>query len=178
MLKIETGGVRSGLGLAGERGNGMGVDGSSPDRAVYNHVGLCVTDLQQSRTFYEEVLGFRYWWELEAPDEPSSVLLQLPQPVRLTAVYLVRDGLVLELLHYASASVQPQTQRVMDEPGLTHLSFSVDDVGRALERVRTHGGRVLEQTDIKAAIMIRDPDGQLIELTTSDWQSNLPPGPA
>jgi catechol 2,3-dioxygenase-like lactoylglutathione lyase family enzyme len=155
----------------------MAADGSSPDRVVYNHVGLCVTDLQRSRTFYEEVLGFRYWWELEAPDEPSSVLLQLPQPLGLSAVYLVRDGLILELLHYASTPVQSRTQRVMAEPGLTHLSFSVDDVGRALERVKAHGGQVLDQTDIKAAIMILDPDGQLIELTTSDWQSNLPPGP-
>ena len=151
---------------------------ASPDRAVFNHVGLCVTDLPRSRTFYEEVLGFRYWWELEAPDEPSSVLLQLPQPVGLTAVYLVRDGLILELLHYAAAPVQPWTQRVMAEPGLTHLSFSVDDIGRALDQVRAHGGQVLEQTDIKAALMIRDPDGQLIELTTSDWQRTLPPRPA
>jgi catechol 2,3-dioxygenase-like lactoylglutathione lyase family enzyme len=155
----------------------MADDGSASDRVVYNHVGLCVTDLQRSRTFYEEVLGFRYWWELEAPDEPSSVLLQLPQPVGLTAVYLLRDGLILELLHYASAPVQSQARRVMAEPGLTHLSFSVADVGRALEEVKALGGQVLEQTNIKAAIMIRDPDGQLIELTTPDWQHSLPPKP-
>ncbi len=144
---------------------------------VFNHVGLCVTDVDRARAFYEQALDFRYWWELEAPDEPSSVLLQVPQPVGLKAVYLVRDGLVLELLRYSSSAARPRRERSMAEPGLTHLSLSVADMGSALDRVVAHGGQVLEQTDIKAAIMIRDPDGQLIELTTSDWWDALPPPP-
>ncbi|MBO0728658.1 MAG: VOC family protein [Acidimicrobiaceae bacterium] len=147
------------------------------DPVVFNHVGLCVTDLERARAFYEQALGFRYWWELEAPDEPTSVLLQLPQPVGLKAVYLVRDGLVLELLCYGPAAARPGRERSMAEPGLTHLSLSVADMERALEQVVAHGGQVLKQTDIKAAIIIRDPDGQLIELTTSDWQAALPPLP-
>jgi catechol 2,3-dioxygenase-like lactoylglutathione lyase family enzyme len=152
-------------------------DGSGTVPVVFNHVGICVTDLARSRAFYEEALGFRYWWELDAPDERSSVLLKLPQPVGLKAVYLLRDGVVLELLHYRAAPVRPRSERVMAEPGLTHLSFSVADMAEALERVIAGGGQVLEETDIKAAVMIRDPDGQMIELTTADWRSVLPPIP-
>src|ERR1700722_18344115 len=92
------------------------------DQTVFNHVGICVTDLERSRKFYEEVLQFRYWWELEAPDEGTSKLLQLAQPVGLRAVYLVRDGFVLELLHFQEAGAQSFRPRVMNEPGLTHLS--------------------------------------------------------
>jgi catechol 2,3-dioxygenase-like lactoylglutathione lyase family enzyme len=98
--------------------------------------------------------------------------------VGLKAVYLVRDGLVLELLRYDSNAVRPWKERSMAEPGLTHLSLSVEDMAGALEQVAAHGGLVLEQTDIKAAVMVRDPDGQLIELTTSDWRDALPPLPA
>jgi lactoylglutathione lyase len=145
--------------------------------AAFNHVGICVTDLARSRAFYQNVLEFRYWWQLDAPDEPSSILLQVPQPVGLKAVYLVRDGLVLELLHYDGAPVDSRAGRVMTETGLTHLSFSVGDVHQVLQRVVPNGGQVLEQTDIEAAIMIRDPDGQLLELTTADWQRGLPPLP-
>ncbi len=155
----------------------MADDGTGAAPVIFNHVGLCVTDLGRARTFYEEALGFRFWWELDAPDEGSSILLKLPQPVGLKAVYLLRDGLVLELLHFSSAPVRPWTERVMAEPGLTHLSFSVADVEQTLERVVAHGGQVLEDTDVKAAIMIRDPDGQLIELTTADWRNVLPPLP-
>lgn len=155
----------------------MAANGAGPRPVVFNHVGICVRDLQRARTFYEEALGFRYWWELEAPEEGTSVLLEVPRPVGLKAVYLLRDGLVLELLHFSSAPLQPSRERVMTEPGLTHMSFAVHDISEALERVVAYGGQVMENTDVKLAIMIRDPDGQLIELTASDWQASLPPRP-
>ena len=67
-------------------------------RTVFNHVGLCVTDRARSRRFYEGLLGFQFWWELEPPDEGTDQLLQLKNPVGLHATYLVRVGLVLERL--------------------------------------------------------------------------------
>ncbi len=48
--------------------------GSQP--VVFNHVGLCVRDRAASRRFYEGLLGFEFWWELDAPDEGTDVLLQ------------------------------------------------------------------------------------------------------
>ena len=151
--------------------------GMSPDQAVFNHVGICVTDLDRSRRFYQDVLQFRFWWELDAPDEGTSQLLEVPQPVGLHAVYMVRDGLVLELLHFAEAGTRAFRQRVMNEPGLTHLSFSVGDIPAVIEKVVPSGGEVLDRTDMQAAIMIRDPDGQLIELTSAAWREVLPPLP-
>ena len=133
---------------------------------AFNHVGLCVSDLERSRAFYEGALGFRRWWDLDAPEEASRVLLGLPGPLGLHAAYLVRDGLVLELLHYSARKQPTPRRRPMDEPGLTHLSLAVEDVPAALDRVRQLGGEVLEDSDVGAGIMVRDPDGQLIELTT------------
>ena len=152
--------------------------GLEGEQTVFNHVGICVTDLDRSKKFYEEVLQFRYWWELEAPDEGTSQLLQIPAPVGLRAVYLVRDGFVLELLHYSGAGTQRFRPRVMNEPGLTHLSLSVGDIPAVLEKVVRAGGQVMEDTDMKAAIIIRDPDGQIIELTSANWRDILPPLPA
>ena len=146
-------------------------------QTAFNHVGICVTDLERSKRFYEQVLQFRHWWELEAPEEGTSQLLQIPAPVGLRAVYLVRDGFVLELLHFAEAGARPFRERVMNEPGLTHLSLSVGDIPTVLEKVVPHGGQVIEETDMKAAVMIRDPDGQLIELTSAGWLDALPPLP-
>jgi lactoylglutathione lyase len=148
------------------------------EQTVFNHVGICVTDLERSKRFYEQVLQFRYWWELEAPDEGTSQLLQIPQPVGLKAVYMVKDGLVLELLYYSEATAKPFRKRVMNEPGLTHLSLSVGDIPAVLEKVVPNGGQVAEETDMKAAIIIRDPDGQIIELTSAGWLDALPPMPA
>jgi lactoylglutathione lyase len=147
----------------------------SSNQTVFNHVGLCIADRERSRRFYEGLLGFQFWWELDAPDDSTDQLLQLEKPVGLHATYLVRDGLVLELLDYSERSVHVGAERVMDQVGLTHISFSVSDLGAVLESVEAFGGSVVEGTVSKQSAMIRDPDGQLLELLSDGWVSVLPP---
>jgi catechol 2,3-dioxygenase-like lactoylglutathione lyase family enzyme len=149
----------------------------SGHRTVFNHVGLCVADRGRSRRFYEELLGFQFWWELAPPDDGTAELLQLDKPVGLHATYLVRDGLVLELLDFSGRDVRRGPDRVMDEVGLTHLSLSVSDLAGVLESVAGLGGSVVTQTVSNASAMIRDPDGQLLELLSEAWLSALPPRP-
>jgi len=132
---------------------------------IVNHVGLCVTDPVRSRRFYENVFGFTHRNDLAPDDRATSKLLQVPAPVGVGVVYLVLDGFVLELLHFDREGNDPERARSFTEPGLTHLSFGVDDVAAACGRVRANGGRVLEETDLGGiAVMVRDPDGQLLEL--------------
>jgi catechol 2,3-dioxygenase-like lactoylglutathione lyase family enzyme len=131
--------------------------------SVVNHIGLCVHDIDRSRRFYEELLGFEYEREIAPPDEITGRLLQLDPPLGLRAVYLRKDGLVLELLAYAGRQ-RPRRERPMDEPGLTHISIGAEDHGSLLDRVEALGGTVVAESDIGVAVFIRDPDGQLIEL--------------
>jgi predicted enzyme related to lactoylglutathione lyase len=62
----------------------------------------------------------------------------------------------------------------MNEPGLTHISVSVDDIAAACEQVTKYGGEVLTDTDIEFGIFVRDPDGQLIELLPMAYHDSLP----
>ena len=55
----------------------------------------------------------------------------------------------------------------MNEPGLTHLSLTTDDLPGTLAVVAELGGEVLDDTDVGVAVMVRDPDGQLLELLAS-----------
>src|SRR5687767_110620 len=130
---------------------------------VANHVGLCVTDLDRSRRFYEEGLGFTFQRDLRPPDELTGKLLGVDRP-GLTAVYLTMGSFVLELLHFEREGNPPFHERVLNEPGLTHLSLTVDDLPATLEQVRAAGGSVVESSDVGAAVLVRDPDGQLLEL--------------
>ncbi|GMU78525.1 MAG: hypothetical protein AMXMBFR46_13200 [Acidimicrobiia bacterium] len=133
--------------------------------AIVNHVGQVVADLARSRRFYEEALGFVYWREIRPPDDMVARLNDLPAPLGVTAVYLRLGGFVLELIAYADASVHEHAGcRVMNDLGLTRLSVSVDDVDAAAARVVEHGGTVLEATHVGAVVLVRDPDGQLVEL--------------
>jgi len=145
---------------------------------VFNHVGTCVTDLARARRFYEELLGFRFWWEFEVPDDLASPVLRVRAPMGMTAVYLMRDGFVLELLHFAEPGAQaPARERVMNEPGLTHISISVADFDGVLERVPEYGGEVLHDTKNENVAFVRDPDGQLIEIGSMAWRDMIPPLP-
>lgn len=145
--------------------------------AVFNHLGQCVADLTRSRRFYEEALGFEFWREIAPPDSPSDQLLRLPPPIGMTACYLRRDGLVLELLAFAGAGAKPgpASERSMNELGLTHISVSVDDLGATCRAVKAHGGDVLDDTNIGAAVFVRDPDGQLIELLPMAYRASVEP---
>jgi catechol 2,3-dioxygenase-like lactoylglutathione lyase family enzyme len=140
---------------------------------AFNHVGHCVTDLARSRRFYEGLLGFTFEREISPPDDPSAQLLRLTPPIGMTACYLRRDGLVLELLHYAQAGTSPPTGRVMNEPGLTHVSLSVDDVDAVCRQIPDFGGEVLADTNIGFGVFVRDPDGQLIELLPMSYRDQL-----
>ncbi|OBB83725.1 VOC family protein [Mycobacterium sp. 852002-30065_SCH5024008] len=146
-------------------------------RTTFNHVGLCVSDRERSRRFYENVLGFQFWWELDPPDGPTAKLVQLAEPLGVHATYLVRDGFVLELMDYSKRQVHAGAERVMDQIGLTHISFSVSDLPGALEKVEEFGGAVVDATVTGAMAMVRDPDGQLLELLSDGWLAALPPRP-
>jgi catechol 2,3-dioxygenase-like lactoylglutathione lyase family enzyme len=146
-------------------------------RTTFNHVGLCVADRERSRRFYEGLLGFQFWWELEPPDDLTAQVVQLPEPLGVHATYLVRDGFVLELIDYSKREVHAGPERVMDQVGLTHISLSVSDIGAVLAKVAEFGGTVVEKTVSEAMAIIRDPDGQMLELVTDGWLEALPPRP-
>jgi predicted enzyme related to lactoylglutathione lyase len=81
---------------------------------------------------------------------------------------------VLELLHFAAAGqTLPYRARTMNEPGLTHISLSVDDLDATLARVAEFGGEVVAGSNIGAAAFIRDPDGQLVELLPMTYRRQL-----
>jgi catechol 2,3-dioxygenase-like lactoylglutathione lyase family enzyme len=138
-----------------------------------SHIGICVSDIERSLRFYRDALGFAYVSELEVAGEPSDSLLRL-RGVRLRAVYLERDGVRIELLHYAAPPRQPAPRaRVMNDLGLTHLSFRVSDLEGTLETLRAAGATILDDTVVRVpgigalAAFLTDPDGVLIELVNA-----------
>ncbi len=127
-----------------------------------SHIGLCVRDLEASRRFYESVFGFRTAFGFTTADAATAQLLRLDPPPTVDIAYLWLDGLLLELLAFDRS--EDASARVMNETGLTHLSFFVDDLSATMAAVDDHGGRVRHDTNVGSAVMVEDPDGQIIEL--------------
>ena len=132
--------------------------------ATVTHVGMCVTDLDQAEAFYRGAFGFERLYELSPPDGVTGRLLGVEEPVGLTAVYLGLGNFTLELLHFDRDGNEGRRRRPFTEPGLTHLSLSVHELEPVLDRVRELGGSVVEESHVGVAVLVRDPDGQVVEL--------------
>jgi len=100
-------------------------------------------------------------------------MFALPEPIDLRVAYLQRDGWVLELLCPQAAGVTAR-ERTMAEAGLTHISICVDDIDDTESKAAAYGGEVLADRSFKGMVsLIRDPDGQLIELLPMTYRDTL-----
>jgi catechol 2,3-dioxygenase-like lactoylglutathione lyase family enzyme len=166
------------LARSGTSDVGHAVSARRPIVPVYNHIGQVVTDLQRSKRFYQEALGFQFWYESRPPDDGAAKLLGLKPPLDATLAYLVLDGFVLELIHFGAPGALSTSQpRTLKEPGLTHLSISVDDIRATANRAVELGGEIIEESDLGVALFMRDPDGQAFELLSKEYPSSRPPRP-
>ena len=133
------------------------------------HLGICVSELSRSIAFYRDALGFREVGRYAANDAATATILEV-EGVDLQLVYLERDGVRIELLHYPSPGHRGSGERrSMNALGLTHLSFAVDDLDAVARAIATSGGRVLEHTRASfksgnRGLFALDPDGTRIEL--------------
>ena len=138
--------------------------------AAFSHLGICVSDLEASLRFYCEGLGFEEVAAHEVGEE-FAALMEV-DGVRLRSRMVRRDGVTLELLDFVEpGAVGSADRRPMNQLGLTHLSFRVDDVAAVAARVEAMGGTVVAGTrttfDLGASsldfVYCTDPDGVRIE---------------
>ena len=141
---------------------------TSPQAATVNHVGHCVSDLPAAIRFWSGLLGFTEVNRMNVPDEAAGDLLGIEQPVGLEAVYLQLGDFTLELLHFDRPGNPPPRARVFNEVGLTHISFSVDDPIAVARRAPELGGTI--EFEFEFVCLVRDPDGQVIELLPRNWR--------
>lgn len=126
--------------------------------ASISHIGIAVSGLSESLSFYRDVLGLP---EVPLADSDGARI------VGLTA----GESLV-ELLE-AESPDSPIAKFVAKRgPGIHHICFAVDDLDDALARCRKHGVRVIDETPRVGAegkrIAFLHPSstsGVLIELT-------------
>ena len=140
---------------------------------IVNHIGQCVTDLERSTRFWCEVLGFEVDRpDLVLPDAAVGPMFGIEGPVGITARYLRCGAYVHELLHFDRPGNPPPQRREIVEVGLTHVSLCVADLPATLAAAREHGAEVT--FDSPHAAVLRDPDGQMIELLPMSYRDTLP----
>ena len=129
-------------------------------KAVLDHIGIAVDDLEATLGFYRDALGLDVGAAEELPAEG----------VRLRFVP-VGDA-SLELLE-ATRPDSPIARHIEKRgPGLHHVTLRVDDLEAALARLKAHGARLIDETPRQGAdgtrIAFVHPSatrGVLVELT-------------
>jgi methylmalonyl-CoA/ethylmalonyl-CoA epimerase len=128
-------------------------------KAVLDHVGIAVKDLDRALAFYRDALGL----EIEPPEEVAS------QHVR--AHFVCAGGARLELLE-ATAPESPVAKYIARRgPGLHHITLRVPDLGAALAELRRRGVRMVDEEprpgaegSLIAFVHPSSAEGVLIEL--------------
>jgi catechol 2,3-dioxygenase-like lactoylglutathione lyase family enzyme len=111
-----------------------------------NHVGVYVTNLEESLNFYTNTMGFRKAFTVKTPEgKLASVYVQVSRDTFLEVV---------------PADAQ-------HPPGFSHAAFWVDDVKATTNRLRRAGAQVQEpHLGMTKALVtdVFDPDGLRLEM--------------
>ena len=138
-----------------------------------SHFAVCVSDLERSRKFYTEALGFAVRNEVDVT--PPFEKLTDFDDIDGHAIFLTHGELVLELNGYKVPQVVgPAEPRPMNQLGITHMAFTVEDLAETSARIEAHGGTLLKQTFVPGPfgdmMFATDPDGTRLEL----WEKTEP----
>lgn len=132
----------------------------------FAHVRLTVTDIHQSKAFYDRVFGWPIAIDASAHvDEPG--VGESPEQFFGGVVYQTPSGALFGLRPVGGQRFDP------DSTGLDHVSFMVDsrdDLVSAQQALQgagiPNGPEVIDLTDAGIAVLsFSDPDGIYLELT-------------
>jgi methylmalonyl-CoA/ethylmalonyl-CoA epimerase len=129
-------------------------------KATLDHIGIAVASIEDALKFYRDALGLEI-------DVPEDVVSQ-----RVRAHFIPAGEAALELLE-ATADDSPIARFVAKKgPGLHHITLRVDDISAALEQLKAHGVRLIDETprpgahgSLVAFIHPAAAHGVLVELT-------------
>jgi len=143
------------------------------------HYSHCVSDIDRSRRFYTDVLGFETVFEIDFDDAATAKVMGL-QTARFKGIFMKRDGMRIELIGFADPPPDRTVRtRKSNEIGHSHLSFYVTSLDEALAELRAQGVKIDDETrtvlpsGIECCV-VRDPDGFPIEIVQTPTLDLVP----
>lgn len=133
------------------------------------HYSHCVSDIEASRRFYSDVLGFETVFEIDFDDAATAKVMGLAR-CEFKGIFMTRDGMRIELIGFTDPPPDRTVRkRESNEIGHSHLSFYVTSLDDTLRELRGKGVAVDDETrqvlpsGIECCV-VRDPDGFPIEI--------------
>ena len=130
-----------------------------------HHVGITVTDLEETLAFYRDVLGLSVADRFGVGGEAFSDAVGI-EGASADFAHLEAGGTRIELVEY-DPEARPSPAAGLNQPGATHVGLSVDDLeafadGLPEDVSAISGPRTTESGT--TIMFLRDPEGNLIEV--------------
>ena len=128
-----------------------------------------VNDLEKTRDFWINILGFKL--HIEAKEESPYIdeLLAIKKPSLTTVKLIDSKGFIIELLKFENYQVENSWSGDLKTTGLTHIALTVDNLDELVEILRKLDYQTL--SEIKTSpnkkvkvVFVRGPEGIILEL--------------
>jgi catechol 2,3-dioxygenase-like lactoylglutathione lyase family enzyme len=140
------------------------------DRGVVQHLShfsLCVSDPDGTRPFYEQMLGLELVAAMDWKGDGPSRVMDVGDAMLTTWLY-TRDGQRIEIIYFDEPRSPRRPKPQLDDLGLSHLTFEVDDLDAAARSLR-RAGVVVHDPSTHADdswFLFEDPEGNLVQAVT------------
>ena len=136
---------------------------------ITRHVGIVVNDLDKTRDFWINTLGFKL--HVEALEESPFIdeLLAIKDPALTTVKLIDSKGFILELLKFENYDVENSWSGDLKTTGLTHIALTVDNLDELTEKMSNLGYKAISEVKISPnkkvkVVFVRGPEGIMLEL--------------
>ena len=149
---------------------------SNFDKEVID-LGMVVSDIDKSLTFYKDVIGFEEIEGFKVPPQfalDSGLANNLPLDVHVLVLGKGEKATKLKLMQFKTApGARVDNTFIHSSYGYRYLTISVKDVNAAVARAEKAGSKPIAKSPVPlpegfpaglALANLRDPDGNLIEL--------------
>lgn len=137
-------------------------------------VGIACRDLPALRHFYEHTMGFTFVSEFVIGAEKAAAAGLCADGytvVRLQTPYGERIKLLAPV---SPPAPQPLPEYILDRPNAVYLTFIIEDIDRAIERLMAAGTSFMtgsQRVEVRPGVYLafcRDPEGNVLELVQYD----------
>jgi catechol 2,3-dioxygenase-like lactoylglutathione lyase family enzyme len=135
-------------------------------------VGIVVNDLNKTRDFWINTMGFKL--HIEAVEESPYIdeLLAIRDPALTTVKLIDSNGFIIELLKFENHHVDSSWSGDLKTAGLTHIALTVDNLVEMVEGLKKQNFQPL--SEIKTSpnkkvkvVFVKGPEAIMLELVQS-----------
>ena len=132
-------------------------------------MGIVVNDLDKTRDFWTNALGFKL--HVKALEESPFIdeLLAIKNPALTTVKLIDSKGFIIELLKFENYEVGNYWSGDLKTTGLTHIALTVDNLNELVVNLKKQNYQPMSEIKISPnkkvkVVFVRGPEGTILEL--------------